>query len=277
MINKNLSKVLENSIKNNKLQQVYLLFSRANQDIDLDILEFVRLVNDEKQISWHQCLQKEYCFIIDGSQGEISKENLQEFLNRVSKSSLFANKYKFLIIKCVENITLKAANSILKFLENPPFNTIILLHTIKPQNVLKTIKSRCFIIDIRDDFNAIVSVESFFITYKIDVSKQKQFRELADLIYNSPANLFNLILFYIQQLNIENYKNIILFSIFIFKQIYELKNSIKKDKNISKFDSISILNIINNLYNFVELIDNNNCIFNIQKARLILKLKEEYE
>lgn len=277
MINENLSKVLENSIKNNKLQQVYLLFSRANQDIDLDILEFVRLVNDEKQISWHQCLQKEYCFIIDGSQGEISKENLQEFLNRVSKSSLFANKYKFLIIKCVENITLKAANSILKFLENPPFNTIILLHTIKPQNVLKTIKSRCFIIDIRDDFNAVASVESFFITYKIDVSKQKQFRELADLIYNSPANLFNLILFYIQQLNIENYKNIILFSIFIFKQIYELKNSIKKDKNISKFDSISILNIINNLYNFVELIDNNNCIFNIQKAKLILKLKEEYE
>lgn len=277
MINKNLSKVLENSIKNNKLQQVYLLFSRANQDIDLDILEFVRLVNDEKQISWHECLQKEYCFIIDGSQVEISKENLQEFLNRVSNSSLFANKYKFLIIKCVENITLKAANSILKFLENPPFNTIILLHTIKPQNVLKTIKSRCFIIDIRDDFNAVASVENFFITYKIDVSKQKQFRELADLIYNSPANLFNLILFYIQQLNIENYKNIIHFSIFIFKQIYELKNSIKKDKNISKFDSISILNIINNLYNFVELIDNNNCIFNIQKARLILKLKEEYE
>ncbi|MTH76056.1 DNA polymerase III, partial [Mycoplasma hominis] len=35
--------------------------------------------------------------------------------------------------------------------------------------------------------------------------------------------------------------------------------------------------IINNLYNFVELIDNNNCIFNIQKAKLILKLKEEYE
>lgn len=277
MINKNLSKVLENSIKNNKLQQVYLLFSRANQDIDLDILEFVRLVNDEKQISWQQCLQKEYCFIIDGGQVEISKENLREFLNRVSNSSLFANKYKFLIIKCVENITLKAANSILKFLENPPFNTIILLHTIKPQNVLKTIKSRCFIIDIRDDFNAVASVENFFITYKIDVSKQKQFRELADLIYNSPANLFNLILFYVQQLNIENYKNIIHFSIFIFKQIYELKNSIKKDKNISKFDSISILNIINNLYNFVELIDNNNCIFNIQKAKLILKLKEEYE
>ena len=277
MINKNLSKVLENSIKNNKLQQVYLLFSRSNQDIDLDILEFVRLVNDEKQISWQQCLQKEYCFIIDGGQVEISKENLQEFLNRVSNSSLFANKYKFLIIKCVENITLKAANSILKFLENPPFNTIILLHTIKPQNVLKTIKSRCFIIDIRDNFNAVASVENFFITYKIDVSKQKQFRELADLIYNSPANLFNLILFYVQQLNIENYKNIILFSIFIFKQIYELKNSIKKDKNISKFYFISILNIINNLYNFVELIDNNNCIFNIQKAKLILKLKEEYE
>ena len=54
MVNANLSKVLENSIKNNKLQQVYLLFSRSNQDIDLDILEFVRLVNDEKQISWRR-------------------------------------------------------------------------------------------------------------------------------------------------------------------------------------------------------------------------------
>lgn len=65
--------------------------------------------------------------------------SLSEFLN-YSRSY---NTYRVVIINPVERMNLNAANSLLKSLEEPTPNTIIILVTANHSSLLATIKSRC--------------------------------------------------------------------------------------------------------------------------------------
>lgn len=51
--------------------------------------------------------------------------------------------YKVYIIQDFEKLTVQGENSILKFLEEPPKNTIAMIMTTKPEQILDTIHSRC--------------------------------------------------------------------------------------------------------------------------------------
>ncbi|HGH5505127.1 TPA: DNA polymerase III subunit delta' C-terminal domain-containing protein, partial [Staphylococcus pseudintermedius] len=50
---------------------------------------------------------------------------------------------KVYIIQDFEKLTVQGENSILKFLEEPPKNTIAMIMTTKPEQILDTIHSRC--------------------------------------------------------------------------------------------------------------------------------------
>ncbi len=58
-------------------------------------------------------------------------------------SAQFDQGYKVVLIGPAENMNRAAANSLLKTLEEPAENTILLLYTHAPQRLLATIKSRC--------------------------------------------------------------------------------------------------------------------------------------
>ncbi len=51
--------------------------------------------------------------------------------------------YRVAIIDCADDLNINAANALLKTLEEPPKNTVFLLISHNPQNLLQTIKSRC--------------------------------------------------------------------------------------------------------------------------------------
>jgi len=55
----------------------------------------------------------------------------------------YMGKWKVTIIDGAEKMTIEAANSILKVLEEPPQNTLIILITTEASNLLPTIVSRC--------------------------------------------------------------------------------------------------------------------------------------
>jgi DNA polymerase-3 subunit delta' len=57
--------------------------------------------------------------------------------------SITEGKYRVVIIEEADKMRVDAANSFLKTLEEPPENTIMILTTSRPDNVLPTIKSRC--------------------------------------------------------------------------------------------------------------------------------------
>lgn len=73
----------------------------------------------------------------------ISVLEIRDLIKKISLSSHQGN-YKVVIIEKVENLTTEAANTLLKTLEEPGLKTIFLLTTNKFNQILETIKSRCF-------------------------------------------------------------------------------------------------------------------------------------
>ncbi len=62
----------------------------------------------------------------------------------------FRGKTKAVIINAYENITLEAQNALLKILEEPPNNTIIVITAAKQELFLPTILSRCKVIILQE-------------------------------------------------------------------------------------------------------------------------------
>jgi DNA polymerase III delta prime subunit len=62
----------------------------------------------------------------------------------------FRGKVKAVILNLYENITLEAQNALLKILEEPPSNTIIILTVAKKELLLPTIISRCKVIVLQE-------------------------------------------------------------------------------------------------------------------------------
>lgn len=62
----------------------------------------------------------------------------------------FRGKTKAVVIQVYENITTEAQNALLKILEEPPSNTIIIVSIQKKELLLPTIISRCKIIELKE-------------------------------------------------------------------------------------------------------------------------------
>ena len=75
----------------------------------------------------------------------LQKEQLDELQKEFSEKSIFSNK-KIYIINHADRLNKSAANSILKFLEEPEENIIAILITDNIYQLLDTIVSRCQII-----------------------------------------------------------------------------------------------------------------------------------
>ena len=76
-----------------------------------------------------------------------------EDVRKIQKAILlkpFRGKTKAVTIDAYENITLEAQNALLKILEEPPANTIIVIITAKRELILPTIISRCKVIVLQE-------------------------------------------------------------------------------------------------------------------------------
>jgi len=91
----------------------------------------------------------------------INKELLMTTLKEFATTAKEFGKPKILVIANAENLKLDAANSLLKFLEEPTPNTYLILLTKNRNQVLPTIKSRTKILTI--DSELIVSEENILV------------------------------------------------------------------------------------------------------------------
>lgn len=71
----------------------------------------------------------------------------------------FRGKTKAVVIDTYENITTEAQNALLKILEEPPANTIIIIKTAKKELILPTIISRCKVIILQEKETKLAEVE----------------------------------------------------------------------------------------------------------------------
>ena len=146
-------KSLTNSLKNNKLSHAYLVVSEDSLYCDEFILQFVKAVfcfkNDNKDFKncgeCKNCISIEHNNYVDfykvDAKISIKKEEIQSLKKEFSIKSYYGKKIYW--IKDVEKMTDQAANSLLKFLEEPEDDIIAILSCKNINAVLPTIISRC--------------------------------------------------------------------------------------------------------------------------------------
>jgi len=101
----------------------------------------------------------------------------------------FRGKTKAVVLETYEGITTEAQNALLKVLEEPPANTLIIISTAKKELILPTILSRCKIIELNGErqtlseeennqyFNVLMSLSENGTGYRLklaqDITKDK--------------------------------------------------------------------------------------------------------
>lgn len=79
---------------------------------------------------------------IEGKSGNISVYEARNIIGKLSLSPI-AGGFKSVVMFLPERMNVQAANKLLKILEEPPQNTIFILITQNPEDVMSTIFSRC--------------------------------------------------------------------------------------------------------------------------------------
>ena len=152
-------KIVKNSLDNSHYAHAYLIETNGYDKGLQFAIVFAKLLLCPKynngQVICQDCIQ---CKMIDDNNypelsmispdgSLIKKEQLTELQEEFTKKSLIGNK-KVYIINKAETLNIYSANTILKFLEEPPEGIIAILVTKNKFQLLDTIVSRCQIISL---------------------------------------------------------------------------------------------------------------------------------
>ena len=218
----------------------------------------------------------------------IKKEQLQNLQKEFNTKALIGNKRVYIITQA-EKLNKAAANSILKFLEEPEGNIIAILMTENIYSVLSTIRSRCQILRLK---SSNIAEKDPMKKLKILIQKNQSLSEseesfnqkilkVIDFINYYEKNHLNTILYigklwndYINskeeinlayEIMINYYKDILNYKINKSLDIFEINNEIKEIANQNTQDEIC--RKINKLVELQELIK-----YNINSSLLMDKL-----
>ena len=146
-------KSLTNTLKTNKLSHAYLVVGEDSLYCDEFILSFVKAIFclENKNKEFYSCEDCKNCNSINhgnyvdfyklSSETSIKKDEIQTLKSDLSVKSFYGKKIYW--IKDIEKMTEQAANSLLKFLEEPEDDIIAILSCKNISAVLPTIISRC--------------------------------------------------------------------------------------------------------------------------------------
>lgn len=137
--------MLTNAYQSNKLSHAYLFEGDDAQTMQQVAIAFSKLILCDEQ---QQCQLKVENFnhpdfmYIASEETTIKKEQIEQLVRHMNQLPI-ESTHKVYIIESFEKLTIQGENSILKFLEEPPENTIAILLSTKPEQILDTIHSRC--------------------------------------------------------------------------------------------------------------------------------------
>ena len=125
--------------------------------------------------------------ILDGSKATIKKEDVLSIESRFEKTAFETKGIMIYIIHLVENMTVEAVNSMLKFIEEPEAEVYAFLTTNNINNVLPTIVSRCQTLNLKSADRKDIIQES------IELNIPQEDAELLSYFYNDAELIFNLL------------------------------------------------------------------------------------
>lgn len=180
--------ILANSIINNRVNHAYL-FDTSAIDYEVDFaLSFAKtLICPNNYFNNEKCNNCNICKRIDTNNYPeikiiepeglvIKKEQLLELQSEFSTKPIEGNK-KIYILKEADKLNKYAANSILKFLEEPEAGIIAILLTKNIYQVLDTIVSRCQVMTFKGDCPNIQNNINFITNFN-DLEKEDNKSEL---------------------------------------------------------------------------------------------------
>lgn len=149
-----------NSLNNKTLSHAYLLVGNTGTPL-FDVAKYLAksiLCDNPTPLACENCItclrieSDNYPDIItlDGSKGTIKKDDVLNIESKFEKTAFESKGIMIYIINLVENMTVEAVNSILKFLEEPETVIYAFLTTNNENNVLPTILSRCQILHLKN-------------------------------------------------------------------------------------------------------------------------------
>ena len=228
-------KLIENIIKNNKQQ---IMFINNNEEYLIEVFNYIKNISGSNS---------ENIITVGDFKSEIKKADIIEGLQRLQQTSIFKNNNKYLTIFGSDKLNDYASNSLLKFLEEPSNNSIILLFTTNIDSNLITIQSRSIKIYLKYQAEELIkpqkiaekllinienkqNIKNFIVINKLKNENKKNIEISLTILYQKILNLdikhkfkiIDLILQCIYKMNIEN-RNFILYLEECFIKIYNLK------------------------------------------------------
>ncbi len=293
-------KILKNAILNDQYSHAYLIETGGFYDAFNFVMAFSKsLLCPLKKLTKENCAECHQCEVIDsGNFPEIEiiapdglwikKEQLQNLQKEFNTKALIGNK-RIYIINQAEKLNKSAANSILKFLEEPEGNIIAILMTDNIYNVLSTIRSRCQILRLKSSNKNIDASNPIQKIIKIikqenemdDETLELKTSKVIEFINYYEKNHLNTLLYigklwndhinskeelnYAYEIMIDYYKDILNYKLNKALDIFEINNDIKNiaQKNTQE----EICEKINKLVELKELIK-----YNINSSLLMDKL-----
>ncbi len=141
---------------------------------------------------------------IEPVNNQIKKEQLLNIKELFANKSVYGTKQVY-VIYSASKMNASAANTILKFLEEPSADIIAILVTNNQYNVLDTIRSRCQIISLQFESNLQVSFSEEMLAFFDDIAKRKE----TDLLLN--FNIYIKGIFKDKEKAVESVKNALLY------------------------------------------------------------------
>ncbi len=125
------------------MAHAFLISGSDVEDLRRLAVRICAMVNDWKQVSTLDDLRKQGATVIEpeGKSRQIKIESMREAEHALRLTS--DSRMKICIISDADRLNPSSSNSFLKTLEEPPANTLILLLTHAPDQLLDTIRSRC--------------------------------------------------------------------------------------------------------------------------------------
>ena len=226
---------INNSIKNNKITHAYLIETNDYPESDKLILEFIKelfkMYMDQEEFSKIDNLIDNNVFsdflVIEPDGSWIKKDQILEVKEKFSTTSV-ENRPRVYLIKEADKLNKYAANSLLKFLEEPDGNIIAILVSSNRYRVLETLRSRCQLYTLVNT-NRQIEIENIdLVTDVIETLEKKNSEAIAYLPTVLDNDLRN------REFWIELFNNMV--------DIYE--NSIRKYEKLNYKDYGQVLDLI---------------------------------
>ena len=250
-------KALTNAIESDRISHAYLFTGPRGTGKTSTARIFAKSLNCEKGPTISPCNECENCINITKSipidvieidaASNRSVSDAEEIIQNVAMAPVHS-RYKIYIIDEVHMLTPTAFNALLKTLEEPPENVIFILATTEVHKVLDTIKSRCQRFDFKRITTDDISKHLRFISDKENINITDD--ALNYIASNSAGGMRDSIAL-LDQLSVLNSAKEAISVEDINKLLGRLSFESLSNlfESISKSDSNSALEILNNIYN----------------------------